>query len=129
MTAATTIRAVRGAVTVEADRAELIRAAAGELVTTLLALNDLGMEEVVSAYFTATTDLRSEFPATGARASGWHEVPMLCAQEIDVEGALPRCIRVLLHVAVPAGRDLRAVYLREAQALRPDLQAGVAVPG
>jgi len=119
-----TIRAVRGAITVEADRAELVRDAAGELVTTLLATNGLMPDEVISAYFTATPDLRSEFPAAGARASGWHEVPMLCAQELDVDGAMPRCIRVLLHVTVPVGRALQAAYLREAQALRPDLQAG-----
>ena len=122
-----TLRAVRGAITVEADRADLIREATGALVTALLSANALTRDEVISAYFTATPDLRSEFPATGARAHGWHEVPMLCAQEIDVEGAMPRCIRVLLHVAVPTGKPLRAVYLREAQGLRPDLQAGTPV--
>jgi chorismate mutase len=128
MSATTTLRSVRGAITVEADRPELILDAAGELVTTLLDLNDLEVADVLSAWFTATGDLVSEFPAKGARAAGWHDVPMLCAQEIAVPGALPRCIRVMLHVTVPASRRLRSVYLREAGSLRPDLALGTPVP-
>jgi len=114
-------RAVRGAITVDLDTAEEIRSATAELLVTLMEMNDLSCADVTSAYFTATPDLRSEFPAKGARALGWGEVPMLCAQEIDVEGALPRCIRVLLHVLVPADRALRPAYIGEAHALRPDL--------
>lgn len=121
MNAPTTTRAVRGAITVEADEAGRIIEATAALVTVLLERNDLTRDQVVSAYFTATPDLRSEFPAKGARAAGWHEVPMLCAQEIDVAGALPRCIRVLLHCEVPVGRALNHVYLRGAESLRPDL--------
>ena len=129
-----TVRGVRGAITVEADRPELILAAAGELVTTLLDINDLEVADVVSAWFTATADLTSEFPAKGARAAGWCDVPMLCAQEIAVAGALPLCIRVMLHVTVPAARRLRSAYLREAGSLRPDLAVsmpatGQSVPG
>ena len=118
------VRGVRGAITVEADRPELILDAADELVTTLLDINDLEVGDVVSAWFTATADLTSEFPAKGARAAGWHDVPMLCAQEIAVADALPRCIRVMLHVTIPAARRLRSAYLREAGALRPDLAVG-----
>ena len=125
MSTPTTTRAVRGAITVEGDKAEQIVEATSALVTALLERNALVREQVVSAYFTATPDLRSEFPAKGARAAGWHEVPMLCAQEIDVAGALPRCIRVLLHCEVPAGRTLAHVYLREAESLRPDLAPGI----
>jgi chorismate mutase len=126
MITATTLRAVRGAITVDADRPELIRAATAELLTVLLATNGLVVADVVSAYFTATSDLRSEFPAKGAREAGWHEVPMLCAQEIAVDGALPRCLRTLLHVAVPGGRTLRPAYLGGAQVLRPDLEQATA---
>jgi chorismate mutase len=121
MSNAPVVRAVRGAITVPEDRAELVSEATAELLAALLAVNELALDEITSAYFTATPDLRSEFPARGARLLGWHEVPLLCAQELDVAGALGRCIRVMLHVTVPAGRELRPVYLREAQALRPDL--------
>ncbi len=72
--------------------------------------------------FTATPDLTSEFPAVAARRLGMDEVPLLCATEIAVPGAVPLCIRVLMHMYT--GRDpheLRHVYLREAHALRADL--------
>ena len=122
MSAPSVARAVRGAITVPHDSAEQVIEATAALLTALLAANELTLDEVTSAYFTATPDLRSEFPAKGARALGWDDVPMLCAQEIDVAGAMPRCIRVMLHLTIPAGRELRPVYLREAQGLRPDLQ-------
>ena len=122
MSLSTRPRAVRGAIAVERDTPDAIIAATGELLAALLATNDLTLADVTCAYFTTTPDLRSEFPAKGARAAGWDEVPMLCAQEIDVAGALPRCIRVLLHVVVPVGTALRPVYLGEARLLRPDLE-------
>lgn len=118
----TTVRAVRGATTVAEDRAELIVAATVELLQGLLAINHLERSALVSAYFTMTPDLVSEFPAKGARAAGWDEVPMLCAMEIPVTGALPRCIRVLLHAEVAAGKVLVPTYLHAAESLRPDLK-------
>lgn len=114
-------RAVRGATTVAADEPELIVEAVRELLETLATVNEIQPDDVVSAIFTATPDLTSEFPARAARELGWVDVPLLCAPEIDVAGALPRCIRVLLHVMVHDGRPLRAAYLRGAQSLRPDL--------
>lgn len=83
--------------------------------------NALVPEEVVSIFFTLTPDLNAEFPARAARASGW-DVPMLDMQEVPVPGALPRCIRVLLHVQRSA--KVRHAYLRGARSLRPDLEAG-----
>lgn len=115
------VRGLRGATTVEADRAELIDDAVRELLVALLERNGLAVADVVSAWFTATPDLISDFPAKGARGLGWNQVPMLCAQEIDVEGALPRCLRVLLHVEVERATVLRPVYLHDAWELRPDL--------
>jgi monofunctional chorismate mutase len=118
------VRGLRGATTVEADRAELIDDAVRELLTELLDRNGLTAAEVVSAWFTSTADLTSEFPAHGARRHlGWEEVPMLCAQELEVDGALERCVRVLLHVEVARGTVLRPVYLRDAVTLRPDRAA------
>jgi len=79
----------------------------------------------VSAFFTMTPDLRSEFPARAARDLGWDDVPMLCTTEVDVRGALPRCIRALVHASSDRPRgDVRHVYLRGAHVLRPDLADG-----
>ncbi len=117
------IRAIKGATTVSVDSAREICIATAELLHAMLSENALRVEHVVSLMLTATPDLRSEFPARGARDAGWGEVPMLCAQEIDVPGALPRCIRVLAHVELTAGHPVRHVYLRDARGLRPDLSA------
>ncbi|HEU4629420.1 MAG TPA: chorismate mutase [Gemmatimonadaceae bacterium] len=116
------VRAIRGAITVAADDAALVRQATIELLQAMLAHNDLQPAQLVSAIFTVTPDLTSEFPARAARELGWREVPMLCAQEVAVPGALPRCLRVLLHAETGRPRALvRHVYLRDAVALRPDL--------
>lgn len=116
------MRAVRGATTVEHDDPELVYEAMSELLSLLLAHNDIHTDDIVSAMFTATQDLCSAFPARAARDLGWSDVPMLCAAEIDVPGAQPRCLRVLLHVERHAGQSkLIPVYLRDAVALRPDL--------
>jgi chorismate mutase len=119
------VRAVRGATTVEADAPERIRGATRELLAEILARNELDSRDVVSALFTMTEDLSSEFPARAARELGWHDVPLLCMRELAVAEALPRCIRVLLHVETERQRDqIRHVYLAGARALRPDLPAG-----
>ena len=115
-------RAVRGATTVERDDTSLIHAATRELLFKLLTFNRIEPTEIISAVFTATPDIRSAFPAAAARELGWTEIPMLCAAEIDVPGAQPLCIRVLLHVERDATLpQLRPIYLREAVSLRQDL--------
>jgi chorismate mutase len=84
--------------------------------------NGLEHDDVVSVLFTTSPDLTSAFPATGARGVGFGDVPLLCASEIDVPGAMTRCVRVMMHVYTTRSRDeLRHVYLRNAQALRDDL--------
>ena len=116
------VRAIRGAITVPADDPAEIRDATQEMLDELLHVNALLKEDVVSAFFTVTPDLRSEFPAHGARLVGWRDIPMVCAQEAAVDGALPHCIRVMLHVNTRRARsELRHVYLRDAVMLRPDL--------
>ncbi len=112
---------IRGAITVPVDTAEEILAATRELLLRLAEANGLKPERIISAIFTATPDLRSEFPAAAARSIGWREVPLLDAVEIDKPGALPRCIRVLLHVEMAEGARPVHLFLREAAALRPDL--------
>lgn len=115
------LRAIRGATTVETDEPAEIRAATGELLQQLVRHNGLTPSDVISAIFTLTPDLRSEFPAHAARELGWHDVPLLCTMEIPVPGALGHCIRVLLHVETARDRAaIRHVYLRGARALRPD---------
>jgi len=117
----TDIAAVRGAVQVAANRAELIREATARLLIALLQANRLEPARIVSAIFTATPDLDADFPAHAARRLGWTEVPLLGAREMGVPGALPRIVRVLLTARVPRGARLTPVYIEGAEALRPDL--------
>lgn len=115
-------RAIRGATTVDGDTPAQIRHATRELLETIVARNGITSADVISAIFTVTHDLTSEFPAHAARELGWLDVPLLCTLEIPVPGSLPRCIRVLLHVETRASRaEIRHVYLHDARALRPDL--------
>jgi chorismate mutase len=116
------MRAVRGATTAAHDDPDEIYHATGELLVALMSENGLSRTDIVSAVFTATPDLSSAFPAQAARDLGWVDVPLLCAVEIDVPRSVKRCIRVLLH-AETEQTSLRAVYLRGAEDLRPDLQA------
>jgi len=122
MPVVTTIAAVRGAVTVAANRAGAIRAATARLLEALIRTNHLKPDQIVSALFTTTPDLDADYPAHAARLLGWHGVPLLGAREILPPGALPRVVRVLLTVRdVPTSRPLRPAYLGGAAALRPDL--------
>jgi chorismate mutase len=116
------MRALRGAITVERNDAESILEATEELVRELMRANDLDPGDLVSCIFTCTPDLNAEFPAVAARNVGLSGVPLLCAQEIDVPGALPRVIRVMAHCET-AAETANHVYLREARALRRDLEA------
>ncbi len=116
------VRAVRGATTVDRDEPGEIRLAVHEMLDALLDQNDLTSLDIVSALFTATPDVVSEFPAHAARLYGWTDVPLICAQELPVEGALTRCLRVMLHVETARARhEMRHVYLRNAVLLRQDL--------
>ena len=113
--------ALRGATSVERNEASAILRATEELVRELMARNDLAVERLVSCIFTATEDLDAEFPAVAARRLGLDQVPLLCAREIAVEGAMPRVIRALVHYHADDEHVPRHVYLGGAQALRADL--------
>lgn len=116
------LRAVRGAISVDRDERELVLEASTALVREVLGRNHLVPDDLVSIVFTATPDLRSEFPAYAARQMGIVDVPLLCATEIDVPGAMPRVLRLLAHVETDLPRsEVRHVYLRGAAALRTDL--------
>ncbi|MCD6286096.1 MAG: chorismate mutase [Anaerolineae bacterium] len=113
---------VRGATTVaENSRAAILEATSG-LLTEIITVNQITLEDVASAVFTATPDLDAAYPALAARELGWIQTPLLCMQEMQVTGSLRRCIRVLIHWNTEHTPDeIRHVYLRGAQALRPDL--------
>ena len=116
------IRAIRGATTADSDDPEVIRAATRELLAEMTARNGLRPSDVISAVFTVTSDLTSEFPARAARELGWLDVPLHCTMEIPLPGALARCIRVLLHIESERARaSIEHVYLHGARVLRPDL--------
>lgn len=116
------LRALRGATTVEENDSQAILSATEELVRTVMERNDLDPEQMVSCIFTCTGDLDAEFPAVAARNLGLSGVPLLCAREIEVPGSLPRTIRLMLHCYAEPETPAQHVYLREAQALRRDLQ-------
>lgn len=116
------VRAVRGATTVERDEADHVTKRVQELVSECLARNELSNDDLVSILFTATSDISSKFPASAARAAGLDDVPLLGAQELDVEGMVPMCIRLMAHVYTHKTRsELRHVFMHDAQQLRADL--------
>jgi chorismate mutase len=115
--------AVRGATQVERNDAASILAASEELMRELIERNDLEPAAMVSCVFTATDDLDAEFPAVAARNVGLDAVPLLCAREMPVPGAMERVIRVLVHYYAPVAHEPAHTYLNGAVALRSDLHA------
>jgi chorismate mutase len=116
------VRAVRGAIQVDRDDRDEVLDATTELLAAVLERNGLTDGDLISVVFTATPDLTSEFPAYAARQMGITDVPLLCATEIAVPGAMPRVLRLLAHVETDLERAaVRHVYLRGAAALRTDL--------
>jgi len=116
------VRAIRGAIQIGTDdRADILDGTA-ELVTQVMDRNGLTTDEVISVIFSATPDLCAEFPALAARSLGFQEVPLLCCTEIDVPGAMPRVVRLMMHVETGLARvQVQHVYLRGAAALRLDI--------
>lgn len=115
-------RALRGAITCDANDRHEILDRTERLLHELLQRNGLQHDQITSIFFTATADLDAVAPAVAARGLGLTEVPLLCAQEMSVPGSLPRCIRVMVHFDSDRPRsDFRHVFLREAVTLRPDL--------
>jgi chorismate mutase len=117
------VRGVRGATVADEDSSEAIKAATQALLDEMMKANPaMRKEDIASAVFTVTGDLKAAYPAAAAREMGWQTVPLMCAQEIPVPGSLPRCIRVLLHWNTELQQSaIRHVYLGEAAKLRPDL--------
>lgn len=113
--------ALRGATTVARDTSADISERTAELLGVVLDRNDVAIDDIVSLILSATPDLCADFPAVAARSIGLSRTPLLCCQEIAVEGAVQRCVRVLLHVYLPTGSEVHHVYLHGARQLRLDL--------
>ena len=117
-----TLRALRGATTLDEDSAEQMTERVVALLEQLFDRNGIDHDDVVSVMLTATPDLVAMFPATAARTFGLGDVPLICAQELAIEGSTPRCVRVLMHLQTDRARDeLHHVYLEDARNLRDDL--------
>ena len=116
------VRGLRGATTIDVDEPEHITERMLALLTELFERNDIDHEDLISIVFTATDDIHSIFPAAAARKFGLGDVPLICARELDIEGATPRCIRVLIHLMTERSRrELHHVYFEGARGLRDDL--------
>jgi chorismate mutase len=116
------VRAIRGAIQLDVDEREHVLSSTRELVSSVLSANSLTKDDVISILFTATHDVSSEFPAVAARELGLGDVPLMCAQELEIAGAMPRVIRLMAYVNTALRRDqITHVYLRGATALRRDL--------
>lgn len=117
-----TLRGIRGATCLSANDAAEMRDAVGELLGEIMSRNGFTAEEMVSVLLTGTPDLTCAFPAAGARDFGLVDVPLICAQEMDIDGALERVVRVLVHAELDMPRSaIQHVYLRGAEVLRTDL--------
>ncbi|HTT58703.1 MAG TPA: chorismate mutase [Acidimicrobiales bacterium] len=116
------VRGLRGASTCDENTVEEINVVTRELLREMLQRNGIEHDDVISVLFTTTPDLTAAFPATAARGIGFGDVPLLCASEINVPGAMPLTVRVLMHAYTELERsELRHVYLRNAPSLRDDL--------
>ena len=116
-------RAIRGATTVKNNTAEEIYQSTVELLEKMVENNSINKDEIINVIFTLTHDLDAAFPAKAARIHlEWDTVPMICTQEIPVPDSLQKCIRVLITFNTTKPKnEIRHIYLREAQTLRPDL--------
>jgi len=117
------LRGIRGAITVERNTESEILRATGSLLRAIVSANKIKMNDVASVIFSVTKDLNAQFPAVAARKMGWRSTPLMCTEEIDVPGAIKKCIRVLLHVNTAKQQDkMKHVYMGAAGKLRPDLK-------
>ncbi|MEX1022423.1 MAG: chorismate mutase [Dehalococcoidia bacterium] len=118
------VRGIRGATTVRANTREDILEAARELLDTVVRENAVDPDLVASIIFSTTPDLSAEFPAVAAREAGYTQVALECVLEMNVPGALAKCLRILMHVNTDRPlADIKHVYLHGARALRRDLVA------
>ncbi|MDD3364765.1 MAG: chorismate mutase [Syntrophomonas sp.] len=117
------VRGIRGAITVKEDNATEILQATAEVLEEIISQNELSFQDIASIIFTTTADIKSVFPAEAARSMGLNLVPLLCSQEIEVQGSIPLCIRILIHVNTNKNQEeICHVFMRDAARLREDLK-------
>ena len=115
-------RAIRGAIQLDVDEREHLLKSTAELLSKALHANNVDSSQLISILFTATPDVVSEFPALAARELGLGDVPLMCFVEMNVAGAMPRVVRVLINLESDKPRsEIQHIYLRGATALRLDL--------
>ena len=123
------VRAVRGATQLDEDTREHMLARVAEMVLDVMTSNELSVDDFISIFFTATEDLNAEFPAYAARRLGFDDVPLMCARELEIEGSMPRVVRMMAHVETHLSRsEITHVYLHGAARLRRDLTRVREVP-
>lgn len=123
------VRAVRGATQLDSDTREQMLERVAEMVRGVMEANDITVDDFISIIFTSTSDLTSEFPAYAARVLGFHDVPLVCARELEIEGSMPRVVRMMAHVETDLSRaEVTHVYLHGAANLRRDLTKVREVP-
>lgn len=116
------VRGIRGATTVSENNRESILAGTRELLFTMQDANNFKTEDIVSIFFSMTSDLNAAFPAEAARQLGWNEVPLFGMQEADVINSLKKCIRILIQLNCNKSQvDVQHCYLHKAKILRKDL--------
>lgn len=116
------VRGIRGAITIPEDNSIEVLQATRELLEEIIKQNELETHDMASIIFTVTQDIKSTFPAEAARSMGLNLVPLLCSQEIGVNGSLPLCIRILVHINTNKNQEgIKHVFLRGASKLREDL--------
>ena len=117
------IRGLRGAITIASDNQKLVLEETAKLALAVAEANNIQPEDIASVIISTTPDITSEFPAKSVRSiEGWSFVPIMCMHEMNVEGALPLCIRILIHANVNIAQDqVKHIYLNDAVKLRPDL--------
>ena len=123
------VRAIRGATQLDVDTREHMLERVAEMVTGVMDANSLSVDDFISIIFTATSDLNSEFPAYAARQLGFDDVPLICARELEIEGSMPRVVRLMAHVDTDLSRaEVTHVYRHGAAHLRRDLNRVREVP-
>nr|WP_206155698.1 chorismate mutase [Caldanaerobacter subterraneus] len=115
------IKVIRGAITTENTREDIFKDTV-ILIEEIMRRNGLKKENLISIFFSATKDLTAAYPAEAVRKEmEFDDVPMMCFQEMEVNGSLPKCIRVAIFTNIDEKQEVKHVYLKEAKNLRPDL--------
>lgn len=114
--------AIRGAVFVDENTVDDIYRKTKDLLSAMMADNEVEQESIIDITFSATKDLTKAYPAVAARELGINNSALFCVQEMFVEASADMCIRVMMHVENNLKqKQVKHIYKNGAQRLRPDL--------